>query len=235
MTAKEILAQLEKMGNAQIRSIYEKHGVKEKVFGVKIGDMKPIQKKIKKDYLLSKELYNSGVYDAMYLAGLIADEEKMSKKVINDWAKKAKSSGLSEYTVAWVAAESRFGWELGLEWIESKNEQLASSGWATLAGWISLKPDTELEIKTIKSLLKRVEKQIHQAPNRVRYVMNNFVICTGTYIKSLTDDCMALAKKIGPVYVDMGDTNCQIPAAAEYIQKAIARGQWGKKKKTVKC
>lgn len=52
------------------------------------------------------ELFAIGNYDAMYLAGLIADESKMSKKDIGEWAAKAKSSGISEYTVAWVAAES---------------------------------------------------------------------------------------------------------------------------------
>ncbi len=96
MTSKEVLSQLEKMANPQIKAILLKHGITEPLLGVKIGDMKPIQKKIKKDYKLSMELYNSGVYDAMYLAGLIADEEKMTKKEITDWAKRSNNSGVSE-------------------------------------------------------------------------------------------------------------------------------------------
>ena len=39
-----------------------------------------IQKKVKKDYQLAKDLYATGNADAMYLAGLIADEDKMTKK-----------------------------------------------------------------------------------------------------------------------------------------------------------
>jgi len=235
MTSKEVLSQLEKMANPQIKAILLKHGIKEPLLGVKIGDMKPIQKKIKKDHKISMELYNSGVYDAMYLAGLIADEEKMTKKEINDWAKRSNSSGTSEYTVSWVAAESKYGWELGMEWIDSPNELIASSGWSTLAGWLSLKPDSELDIKTIRSLLKRIEKQIHKAPNRVRYVMNNFIICSGSYVKELTAECMELSDRIGTVMVDMGGTACKVPAAADYIKKVEARGGLGKKKKTVKC
>ena len=235
MTSKEVLSQLEKMANPQIKAILLKHGIKEPLLGVKIGDMKPIQKKIKKDHKISMELYNSGVYDAMYLAGLIADEEKMTKKEINDWAKRSNSSGTSEYTVSWVAAESKYGWELGMEWIDSPNELIASSGWSTLAGWLSLKPDSELDIKTIRSLLKRIEKQIHKAPNRVRYVMNNFIICAGSYVKELTAECMELSDRIGTVMVDMAGTACKVPAAADYIKKVEARGGLGKKKKTVKC
>ncbi len=235
MTSKEVLSQLEKMANPQIKAILQKHGITEPLLGVKIGDMKPIQKKIKKDYKLSIELYNSGVYDAMYLAGLIADEDKMTKKEINDWAKRSKNSGVSEYTVSWVAAESNYGWELGMEWIDSPNELIASSGWSTLAGWLSLKPDSELDIKTIRTLLRRIEKQIHKAPNRVRYVMNNFIICAGSYVTELTEECMDLSDKIGTVMVDMGGTACKVPAAADYIKKVKVRGGLGKKKKTVKC
>ena len=235
MTSKEVLSQLEKMANPQIKAILLKHGINEPLLGVKIGDMKPIQKKIKKDYKLSMELYNSGVYDAMYLAGLIADEEKMTKKEINDWAKRSNSSALNEYTVSWVAAESKFGWELGMEWIDSPNDMIASSGWSTLAGWLSLKPDSELDIKTIRSLLRRIEKQIHKAPNRVRYVMNNFIIGAGSYVTELTAECMELSDKIGTVMVDMGGTSCKVPSAADYIKKVKARGGLGKKKKTVKC
>jgi 3-methyladenine DNA glycosylase AlkD len=235
MTSKEVLSQLQKMGSAQIKSILLKHGASEPIYGVRIGDMKPIIKKVKKDYQLSMDLYNSGVYDAMYLAGLIADEDKMSKKEIQQWAEKSNCGGISEYTVAWVAAESTHGWELGLEWIESPKERIASSGWSALAGWISMKPDEELDIKKIRALLKRIQKEIHKAPNRVRYVMNNFVIVTGSYVKELTEECKEIGKAIGPVMVDMGDTACEVPSIEKYIDKVKAKGTIGKKKKTVKC
>src|SRR5947209_7953223 len=49
-----------------------KHGAREPFFGVKIEDLKKIQKRIKKDYQLALDLYATGISDAMYLAGLIA-------------------------------------------------------------------------------------------------------------------------------------------------------------------
>lgn len=60
-----------------------KHGVKEPFFGVKIEYLKPIQKKVKKDYELAKGLYATGNADAMYLAGLIADDDTMTKDDLN--------------------------------------------------------------------------------------------------------------------------------------------------------
>ena len=235
MTTEQIMKELEKKGSESIRKIFLNHGAKGPMFGVKVGDLKVIQKKVKKDHQLAMELFGTGIYDAMYLAGLIADESKMSKKDIQQWAEKSPSHGISEYTVAWVAAESDYGWELGMKWIDSPKETIASSGWNTLSGVIAMKPDNELDIALIKKLLQKIVKEIHSAPNYVRYTMNGFVIGVGGYIKELTKDAIEAAKKIGDVYVDMGNTACKVPSAPDYIKKMEVRGSIGKKKKTVKC
>ena len=77
------MAELEAKGNEGIKKIFLKHGIKEPFFGVKIEYLKEIQKKVKKDYQLAKDLYATGNADAMYLAGLIADEDKMTKKELD--------------------------------------------------------------------------------------------------------------------------------------------------------
>jgi hypothetical protein len=46
---------------------------------------------------------------------------------------------------------------------------------------------------------------------------------------------METAAKIGRVTVDVGATDCKVPYAPDYINKARARGSLDKKKKTVKC
>ena len=235
MTTEQIMKELEKKGSESIRKIFLNHGAKEPMFGVKVGDLKVIQKKVKKDHQLAMELFGTGIYDAMYLAGLIADESKMTKQDIQQWAEKSPSHGISEYTVAWVAAESDYGWELGMKWIDSPKETIASSGWNTLSGVIAMKPDNELDIALIKKLLQRIVKEIHSAPNRVRYTMNGFVIGVGGYIKELTKEAIEVSKKIGDVYVDMGNTACKVPSVQDYIKRMEARGSIGKKKKTVKC
>jgi len=235
MTTEQIMKELEKKGSESIKKILQNHGAKGPLFGVKISDLKVIQKKVKRDHELAMNLYATGNYDARYLAGLIADESKMSKKDIQQWVEASECSGISEYTVAWVAAESDHGWELGMKWIDSPKESIASSGWNALAGVIAMKPDNELDIATIKKLLQRIVKEIHSAPNRVRYTMNGFVIGVGGYIKELTKDAIDIAKKIGEVYVDMEGTACKVPSATDYIKKIEAKGYIGKKKKTVKC
>ena len=235
MTAKEILEHLKPLGEDSYKKVLRNHGVKEPFFGVKIEDLKKIQKRIKKDYQLALDLYDTGVYDAMYLAGLIADDAKMTKKDLRQWVKMANCAMLSEYTVPWVAAESMHGRELAREWIESEKESVAASGLATLSGLVAIKSDAELDLAELEQLLQRAQKTIHQQPNRVRHVMNSFVIAVGSYVQALTDRALQAGAKIGPVTVDVGGTACKVPYAPEYIRKVQKRGTIGKKRKTTKC
>ncbi len=230
MTAKEILAELKPLGRDSYKKVLFNHGVKEPCFGVKISDLKPIQRRIKRDYQLALDLYDTGNYDAMYLAGLIADDARMTKKDLQRWVKESYG-----FTVPWVAAGSPHGWELALEWIDSKTDRIAATGWGTLASLVSIREDAQLDLAALKRLLQRVQKTIHRQSDESRYQMNGFVIAVGAYVKSLTDTALQIAEKIGPVKVDMGNTACLVPFAPDYIRKVQKRGAIGKKRKSAKC
>src|SRR5213593_4721777 len=101
MTAQEIVQEIKPLGKDSYKKVLLNHGIREPLFGVKIEDLKKIQKRVKKDYRLALDLYDTGVYDAMYLAGLIADDSKMTKKDLRHWLENASSPTLCPYTVAW--------------------------------------------------------------------------------------------------------------------------------------
>lgn len=235
MTASQIVAQLKKLGSQTIKSVLMKHGAKEPFYGVKIEDLKKIQKKIKVNHELALELYDTGISDAMYLAGLIVDDMKMTKKDLQKWLDGAYWQMLSEYVVAWVAAGGRHGWAMGLKWIDSKKEKVSATGWSTLSGVVAVTPDEKLDMEELRKLLERVAATIHDQPDRTRYTMNAFVIAVGSYVAPLEEAAVKTARKIGKVEVDMGDTSCKVPAAEQYIAKVRDRGLIGRKRKTVKC
>lgn len=235
MTAAEVLAELSRLGSESVKKVLMKHGAREPFYGVKVEDLKKLQKRIKTDHALALELYATGVSDAMYLAGLIADPAKMTKADLRRWAKGAYWNMLSGYTVPWVAAESRFGRELAVEWIDSPKELIAAAGWSTYSSLAAITPDDDLDFAEIQKLLNRVEAGIHAAANRDRYTMNGFVIAVGGYVVPLANRAKAVAKAIGTVEVDMGGTACQVPDAAAYIAKIEASGRQGKKRKTAMC
>lgn len=236
-TANSIMDALKKKGSEKTCTIYARHGMAGKpMFGVSIADLKTIAKTIRGQQALAGELYETGNLDAMYLAGMVADGSQMSTAQLNVWAEGAAGlQMISEYTVAWVAVENGQGRELAKQWMKSKKEHVASSGWCTYSGLLATKPDADLDLAEIEGLLSTVVKGIGGAQNRVRHTMNGFVIAVGLYVKPLLKQAKAAAKQIGDVSVDVGDTACQVPLATAYIQKNEAAGRIGKKRKTIRC
>jgi 3-methyladenine DNA glycosylase AlkD len=235
MNVNEVMKELKAMGNEQTKTIFSRHGAKDPHYGVKVQDLKKILKKTKTNHELALQLWDTGNSDAMYLAGLMADEKQVTKKELKKWVKDAYWYMLSEYSVAGLASESPLGMELGQEWIKSKNEMIAAAGWATLAGVISLREDKELDEKKISQWLDHIEKNIHQSQNRVKYTMNGFVISVAAYFKKLSPKARKIADKIGKVNVNVGVTACNVPFAPEYILKMEKRPNFGKKRTYVRC
>jgi 3-methyladenine DNA glycosylase AlkD len=235
LTLNEVMSKLEEMGTEQTKRTFVRHGAREPLFGVRIGDMKGLVKNIKKDQSLARALYQTGNYDAMYLAGLTVDPKSLTKEELQSWVSAAYCNGLAEYTVASVAAESLFALELAREWMGSSDEMVATCGWSTYGNYISVTPDDLLDIAEIRALLQQIQSTIHQERNRVRYTMNMFVIIAGSSVTELYDEATKIAASIGKVQVHMGQTACKVPLAEDYIAKMEQAGKLGVKKKTCIC
>ena len=235
MTAAEIVAELKRLGKESYKRILLRHGIQEPLLGVSVAELKKIQKRVKRNYQLALDLYDTGIYDAMYLAGLVADDDRMTRADLQRWVDHANGRALCGSAVPWVAAGSPHGWEMARKWIGSKKEPVAAAGWTTLSSLVAIKEDADLDLPELGRLLARVQKTIHDQPNDVRYAMNGFVIAVGCYVQSLTDQAIRAGEKIGRVEVDMGETACQVPFAPDYICKVQQRGTVGKKRKSAKC
>ncbi|WP_038169490.1 DNA alkylation repair protein [Verrucomicrobium sp. BvORR106] len=236
MNASQILKELSPLGKESYkRTLMKNHGVKEPCYGVAISELQKIRKRIKKDYQLAKDLYDTGNYDAMYLAGLIADDSRMTQADLQHWVEQAYGGGLYGTTVPSVAAGSPHGHAMALRWIESNAPLITAAGWATLSAIVSITPDDQLDLDELRSLLERVEREIHQAPDLPRYQMNQFVIAVGSFVAPLKDIALRHAEAIGPVTADLGNNQCQVFSAPDYIRKVEERGATGKKRKSAKC
>jgi len=231
----ELVAQLKSLGLESYRNTMCKHGAQEPIFGVKIEEMKKLMKPYKGDLDFACALFDTGIYDAQYMAGLLADGSKMNAAQLQHWVETANSHGIREYSVAWVTAESSHAMSLALTWIDSDNPDIVAAGWCTLSSYISVTDDVDLDQTLLQKLLKRVQAEIHQAPNRVCYCMNSFVIALGCYVPALSEAAIQAGQKIGEVVVDVGDTSCKVPFSPDYIAKVAQRGSLGKKRKTTKC
>jgi DNA alkylation repair enzyme len=236
-TLKSVMAELERKGSEKTRATYARHGVvPELALGVSVADLKTVAKTIRKQQALACELYDTGIFEAMYLAGIVADGAQLSRKQLQEWADAtAGLQMISEYTVPWVALDHSGAREMALKWMGSAKEHVAASGWCTYSGLVATRADNALDRNEIERLLGTVVEEIRGARNRVRYTMNGFVIAVGSYMLPLSEDAKHAAQSIGKVIVDMGDTACAVPVATDHIQKVEAAGKMGRKKKTIRC
>jgi len=218
MTLREALQELERLGTAQNRKVYARHGVRPQMYGVSFGNLNKLQKKIKTDAALAEGLWKSGNHDAMILACMVADPGAIKSSTLDAWVKDLDSYVLSD-AFSSLVAKTPFAVTKARKWVRSRSEWIAATGWNVMA---SLAMSEDLTAREWTDTLRYVETNIHGAANRVRYSMNNALIAIGTRSAGLKTKAIAAAKRIGPVEVDHGETGCKTPDAVTYIPKAYA-------------
>ncbi len=219
LSLNEVMSALEKVGTAQARKTYARHGGKEPMFGVSFADLKILMKRIKVDHELALALWATGNLDARNLAVKVADPLSMSVKDLDAWASEETARMCGGY-VAHLAAEGPHGRSRADAWLASPSAGRRVFGWL-LAGILAMR-DEDLPTDWFTARLATIEKGIHAAPNAEREAMNSALISIGCRDAALRKAAVAAAKRIGPVDVDHGDTDCKTPLAADSIEKAWA-------------
>lgn len=226
MTEKEVMRELERCGTAQNRKVYARHGVDAEMFGVSFAHLKKLRTKIKTDHELALRLWRTGNHDARVLATMIADPAQATARMVNDWAK-----DLSNYVItdafAHFASKTRQARKKMEQWTKSPAEWKGTAGWNLLA--LLAMQDEELPDECFEQYLKTIQRDIHNRKNHIRHAMNGALIAIGIRNAKLEAKALDAARAIGKVEVDHGETSCQTPDAAGYIQKT-----WQHRKKTGK-
>lgn len=173
----------------------------------------------------------------MYLAGMIAEPEKMAEEDFDRWIEGAYFYMISDFIVAVTLAETAidFASRVSDKWIDSGEELTMSAGWSCYEWLLGSRKDIEFDKEKLLSMLNRVRDTIHHQPNRTKYAMNNFVMTVGVSYLALHEEAKKIAQEIGAVQVHNGKKLCEANDATEYIQNAIDKGNIGFKRKHVRC
>ena len=225
---KTTLRELEKLGTEATRKIYLRHGASEPLYGVKFGDLNKVKKKLGQNHDLAHELWATGNSDARTLALMIVDPEAMRSGEIDQWLRPLKYDLLIGMLCG-VTARTKFAESKWKKWSRSKSERSLVAAYNLLAHWLKERPD-EVPDQVLRDALKQIQSSIHQSPNLARHAMNNGLIAIGVYRETHRKDAIAVARKIGTVEVDHGETNCKTPDAASYIDKSVQHNR-----KRIRC
>lgn len=224
---RETMAELKALGTAQNRKIYARHGVHGKMFGVSYANQGKLKKRIKVDQGLAERLWASGNHDARVLAAMVADPGTVRSSTLDRWSRDLEGYPLTD-AFSGLVARSPFALAKMKKWTKSGREFLGQTGWSVLTG-IAMK-DEELEDAFFEPYLARIEARIQRAENRTRHSMNNALIAIGMRNPRLEKKALAVARRIGKVVVDHGQTSCKTPDAADYIRRVKLRKKQASKR-----
>lgn len=234
MTAEQVMRELEALGTERTKKSYLSRGVREPLFGVATGALKPLVKRIGVDQPLADELWDTGNFDAMYLAGMIADVEAMTEADFERWIDTSYCSMLSDFVVAVTLAESDVAQELANRWIRSGDESRVSAGWACYEWLLGWRPDAYFDPAVVSELLSLAETQYRTSTERVRRAIRNYVAAVGVSYLPLHGPALEVAERLEAADEAAGTGRVSGGPAAT-IRKAEAAGRLGFKRRAVRC
>lgn len=222
MDVETILMELESLGSPRTKKIYMQNGAREPLYGVATGAMKPLLRRIGLNQEVAEALYATGNYDAMYLAGMIAEPKTMTIEDFDRWMEGAYFYMISDFIVAVTLSEADIAQEVSDRWIAAGRELYVSAGYSCYCWLIGNRKDEEFDKEKLNRMLETVQETIDNSSVRAQIAMNRFVATIGVSYLPLHDKALAVGTVIGT-------------GAAQEIQKAATKERLGFKRKHVRC
>lgn len=224
MTLNEVMTALEALHSDRMMKYYISQGAKEPLFGAATGAMKPLAKALKNDQEMAEALYATGNYDAMYLAGMIANVSLMQPEDFDRWLETAYFYMISDFIVAVTLSETAFAQEVADRYIKSTEDLIQSAGWSTYEWLLGSRKDIEFDADKIKGYLEHISKTYALKPDHTQKAMRRFVTAVGVSFEPLHESALEMAHFI-PAFGEV----------AKAIEKEVTKGRIGFKRKHVRC
>lgn len=241
MTVKEVLAQLESLGDQKRREHNARTGpdgvagAGDNQFGVKLGDVRKVAKKIKTDHELALKLWETGNLEARLVATLIIDPASLSAKELETLVRSVACAQVADWLNAYVVAKHPEKDALRQKWMKAGDPWLARAGWNLASSKIN-KGATNRGRKGAAgaapdedgldpaALLDRIEKEMPKARPEAQWTMNYTLAAIGIKHAKHRKRAIAIGEKIG-LYKDYPvPRGCTSPYAPLWVE-AMVKGK----------
>lgn len=219
MTTSEILSQLKSLSNETMIAHNKKYGAGSNQFGVKLGDIRNLAKRIKTNHKLAFELWETKIIEARLLACLILKAKSLSEEELDKLVKSIDFVQVADWFNAYVLKDHPEKEQLRESWIDSENKWAARSGWSLTAGKIA----KGAEEMNIDMLLNRLEREMPQAAPEVQWTMNTTLAYIGIHHPNYRPRALKIGEKLG-IYRDYPvSKGCTSPFAPIWINEMVSR------------
>jgi 3-methyladenine DNA glycosylase AlkD len=220
MSFEEVFAQLEAWGSEATRKIYARQGAGENQFGVQMGPLRGLARKLKSDHPLAMQLWATGNVDAMVLATMLMSSDQLSEQEVEEMVRSIFYYRLLDELTYNAVAKMPFADSLREKWTSSPQELIGRAGWNLYIARILNKQTEGLHVPGI---LSRIEAEMAAAPKRKQDAMNRCLVEIGTRMPDYTERCIAIGEKLGRLDDTPVPRGCVSSYAPEWIAAVLKR------------
>jgi 3-methyladenine DNA glycosylase AlkD len=219
MTLKEALKQLEKLGDTKVRTLNIRNGAGENQFGVKLGDIRTLAKKIGPNHELALSLWESGNLDARLLATLLIKPKSLSADELEKMVRSIDVAQLADWLNPYVVKQHPQKETLRQKWMTAKDRWLARAGWSLTSERVQKDP----EGLDLPALLDRIESEMGSADPVVQWTMNGTLAGIGIHFARHRKRAIAIGEKLGVFRDYPTSKGCTSPFAPIWITELVRR------------
>ena len=162
MTVKEILAQLEALGDEKVRAHNTKNGAGKNQFGVRMGDIRNLAKKIKTNHELAIDLWKTKNIDAQFLAILLMKPDELSADEMDRLVRSVNFAYVADWLNSYVVKNHPDKEVLRQKWMADDDKWAARAGWSLTSERIGKSPKG----LDLPAMLDRIESEMPDAIQR---------------------------------------------------------------------
>ncbi|GAB5491800.1 MAG: DNA alkylation repair protein [Phototrophicaceae bacterium] len=219
MELKDALAQLEALGNETVQKRNAKNGAGDNQYGVKLGDIRKVAKKIKSNHALALDLWATENIDARLLAILLLKPKKLSADDLDEMLRSVSFMQVSDWLNAYVIKHHPDKEALRMKWLNDSNPVVARAGWSLTAERLAKNPEG-LELT---ELLNRIESEMLETAPEAQWTMNTSLAEIGINFPEHRERAIAIGESLG-VYRDYPvSKGCTSPFAPIWIREIVSR------------
>jgi len=217
----DVMAQLETWGTEAVRKIYIRQGAEGNVFGVKMGDLRGLAKKIKTNHPLALQLWASGNYEAIILASMILDSAQLTQAEVEAMLRSLTSYRLVDEFTYRAVTKTAYAETLRLAWMNSPDELTGRAGWNLL----SARLPGDASGLDYDAILRQIEAEMKAAPRYKQESMNQCLVEIGVHVESLRPRCIEIGERLGRLDDRPIPKGCTSSYAPEWIAAVLKRMQ----------
>lgn len=219
MNLTETLSTLQSLADEKVRKQHIKNGARENLFGVKMGDIRTLAKKIKTDHQLALALWETGNIDARMLAILILNPKELSAGEIEQMVSLEDFAWAADWFYNYVVKEYADKEQFREKWMNANDKMLARAGWSLTSGRITRDP----EGLNIPAILDRIESEMPKVAPETQWTMNTALAQIGIKHPAYRERALAIGEKLGIYRNYPVSKGCTSPFAPIWINEMVKR------------